>query len=98
MLSLRSPAKKILVVGLLLAISGCARHYADVSYLDPYGFFSGIWHGILFPLTLCVNVMSWLISLIGINFLQDIEIIGRPNTGFFYYVGFVLGLVALDRA
>jgi len=39
--------------------------------------------------------LSWLLSLVGIEFLSSIQIIGRPNTGFFfYYIGFILGLGA----
>lgn len=48
----------------------------------------------IFPLTLLVNVVSWMLSLIHIDLLSDIEIIGRPNTGFFYYLGFVIGLAS----
>lgn len=97
---MRNPAKarwplylKILIVCSLL--SGCAHHFAPENFPDPYGFFSGIWHGFIFPLTLSVNLLSWLLSLFGIDFLSDIQIIGRPNTGvFFYYIGFVFGLSA----
>ena len=57
--------------------------------------FSGIWHGIVFPYALLTNLVSWLLSLFGVEFLSNIELIGRPNTGvFFYYVGFALGLSA----
>lgn len=62
-----------------LLLSGCAHHYAGVP--EPYGFFSGLWHGLIF-----------VFSLIGYLFLDGVYIIGEPNTGFFYYVGFVLGL------
>jgi len=88
------PGRACVLLALLLALSGCARHYVDVPYDDPYGFFSGFWHGLIFPLTVCVNLLSWLLSLFGVSFLQGIEIIGRPNTGFFYYLGFFFGLSA----
>lgn len=86
--------KKVFAFGLLLLVSGCARHYAGADANDPYGFFSGIWHGIVAPLTIAVNILSWFLSLFSISFLQDIQIIGRPNTGFFYWVGFVMGFGA----
>jgi hypothetical protein len=90
----RGSARKLILIVMVLVISGCAHHYTESTYDDPYGFFSGVWHGVIFPLTLMVNFVSWLLSLIGVNFLHDIEIIGRPNTGFAYYIGFVLGVIS----
>lgn len=84
-----------IIIGMttLLLISGCADHYVSVTHYDPYGFFSGILHGFLFPFSLVANMISWTLSLININVLTDIQIIGRPNTGFFfYYIGFIIGL------
>jgi len=86
--------KRVAAVFLMLIVSGCAQHYIGATAADPYGFFSGIWHGVIAPLTIAVNILSWFLSLIGISFLQDIQIIGRPNTGFFYWVGFILGIGA----
>jgi hypothetical protein len=62
-----------------VSVSGCAHHYVGV--YEPYGFFSGFWHGLIFEF-----------SLIGYLFFDSVYIIGKPNTGFFYYVGFALGL------
>ena len=85
----------VLAITSTLLLVGCATHYAPESSADPYGFFFGIWHGILFPLSLLANVLSWLLSLLGISFLDEVAIVGRPNTGvFFYYVGFAIGLSA----
>jgi hypothetical protein len=84
-----------LTVAIVVILSGCARHYSGDAVGDPYGFFGGIWHGMIFPITLFVNLFSWLLSLFGTSLLSDIEIIGRPNTGiFFYYIGFAAGLSA----
>lgn len=79
---------------LLAVLTGCAAHYSEDAVRDPYGFFSGVWHGIVFVFALLANIISWLFSLVGISFLESIEIVGRPNTGFWYYVGFALGLMA----
>ena len=77
----------------VVSLSGCARHYSAETAADPYGFFSGFWHGLLFPFAVVANVVSWLLSVVGISFLNSVEIVGRPNTEFvFYYVGFFLGL------
>lgn len=79
-------------IAFVALVSGCAHHYTEATHSDPYGFWSGIWHGIVFPYALLANIISWVLSLFGFSFLSSIEIIGRPNTGvFFYYVGFFLG-------
>lgn len=82
----------LIMLAFALILTGCASHYAPDSIDDPYGFFSGIWHGFVFPLSLVTNIFSWFMSLFDIYVFRDIQIIGRPNTGFFYYVGFILGL------
>lgn len=79
----------------VMLVAGCAAHYTPEAVRDPYGFFSGIWHGFIFPLAVLANLISWMLGLIGISFMESIEIIGRPNTGiFWYYIGFALGLAS----
>lgn len=80
------------VLAVTLLISGCANHYGGDTTQDPYGFFSGVWHGIISPFAVITNLFSWMLGLVGLSFLDSIEIIGRPNTGFWYYVGFAIGL------
>jgi hypothetical protein len=82
------------LVCVMVTLSGCAKHYASGVGNDPYGFLFGIWHGVVWPLAVVVNLVSWALSIVGISFLREIELIGRPNTGFWYYVGFALGLLA----
>lgn len=89
----RSVAYRLLVIAAALLLAGCAHHYTTEAANDPYGFFSGMWHGLIFPYALLANILSWLLSIFSIDFLTSVQIIGRPNTGFFfYYVGFFLGL------
>ena len=86
-------ARLLSVVAALVLLGGCASHYSSASYADPYGLFAGIWHGMVFPFALATNLVSWLLGIVGVSLFESIEIIGRPNTGlFFYYVGFALGL------
>ncbi len=87
---------KFLFICLLL--TGCATHFSPDAVGDLFGFFSGLWHGLIFILSVSVNLLSWFLSLFGISFLSDIQIIGRPNTGFGYYCGFILGLLAHGSA
>ena len=91
-LALKSHKNVLLIAG-ILTLNGCAQHYTGATYSDPYGFFSGLLHGLVFPPALIANVISWFLSIFGINIFTDIQLVGRPNTGFFfYYVGYFLGL------
>jgi hypothetical protein len=65
-----------------LVLAGCAHHYAPEEIGDPYGFFSGLWHGYI----IIFSFLGWL-------FVNDVYIIGHPNTGLFYYFGFALGVI-----
>ena len=85
----------VVLVVATLALGGCAQHNAQS---DPYGFLSGIWHGILFPYSLLANILSWCLSLFGVDFLSGVQIVGRPNTGFAYYLGFFFGVCAYGGA
>jgi hypothetical protein len=87
--------RTVVVFAVAVTLAGCAAHFSPDAISDPYGFFSGLWHGAIATLTITVNIFSWLLSLIGIEFLQDIQIVGRPNTGFFYYLGFAMGFLWL---
>lgn len=87
-------SKLAAAIGFAVMLTGCATHYAPGSAADPSGFFSGFWHGLVFPLALVANLVSWFLSLAGISFLDSIQLVSRPNTGFGYYCGFVLGLAA----
>lgn len=83
----------LLLLFMVALVAGCARHYTSEVVADPYGLFSGMWHGFISPYSVFINLVSWLLSIFGISFLSGVEIIGRPNTGFFfYYIGFILGL------
>lgn len=54
----------------------------DYTSLEPAGFFSGIWHGLQAP---------W--SLIGRWLIDNVVMYASPNTGWFYDLGFLLGIV-----
>jgi hypothetical protein len=82
----------ILIIAFAAIITGCASQYAPARINEPYGFFSGILHGWILPFALLGKLVSWLCSLFGVSFLDSVTVIGRPNTGFFYYFGFVLGV------
>ena len=75
---------KKIAIGLILlfciiSLSSCApKGYES----NEAGFFSGIWHGFII-----------LFSSIGKLFGADIGIYAEHNTGFFYWLGFIIGIV-----
>ena len=83
-----------IVLPLFALMTGCAAHYTNGSGQDPYGFLSGLWHGLIFFFALLACAISWACSVVGISFLDSVELVGRPNTGLWYYVGFALGLMS----
>lgn len=78
--------KGLLVVGgvALLLLSGCAESVEVVAEAgeDPAGFWKGLWHGIII-------VISFIIGL----FKDDVAIYAAHNTGTWYDIGFVLGIL-----
>ena len=65
-------------------VCGCKPHVADCITSNPYGFWSGLWHGM-------VVHFSWIGSL----FSDDIAIYAYNNNGGWYDFGFVLGIGGL---
>jgi len=77
--------KVSLVVYLLFVfflITGCAdvTPIQDCVTDKPYGFFGGLWHGLIAP-----------ISFIGSIFMDDIAMYAVNNNGGWYDFGFVIG-------
>jgi hypothetical protein len=66
----------------ILALSGCSN-YEDVSECvagKTYGFWNGLWHGIIAP-----------IDLIAMIWREDVAVFAPNNNGVWYAFGFVLG-------
>lgn len=63
---------------IIFFLSSCAP--SGTTYKE-YGFFSGIIHGFVFPF-----------ALIGKLFGAHIGLYADNNTGFFYWLGFILGI------
>ena len=71
----------IILLFVLLNISSCAPMGGTVT---EYGFISGIIHGIVF-----------FFSLIGKLFGLNIGLYAEHNSGFFYWLGFIIGIGGL---
>lgn len=76
--------KKIAIGLILLFIITSLYSCAPKGYeSSEAGFFSGIWHGVII-----------VFSIIGKIFGANIGIYAEHNTGFFYWIGFILGIGA----
>jgi hypothetical protein len=74
--------KYITPLFIIIILSGCAdtETINECINNDPYGFWSGLWHGWISPL-----------SFIGSLFSDDIAMYAVNNSGGWYDFGFVLG-------
>ena len=69
------------VLLLPLFIVGCGFATVGQTGIDPPGFLSGIWHGLLAPWTLILRLF------------MDIHMYAFPNSGWFYDFGFLIGVI-----
>jgi hypothetical protein len=75
--------KLITVLFLSILLNGCADVQPQVKEVvtgHEYGFWGGLWHGIVSP-----------ISIFGKIFTNDIDVYAINNNGGWYAFGFVLG-------
>lgn len=71
----------VIIMIVVISLTSCApEHYTH----KEYGFISGIWHGFIF-----------IFALIGKLFGFDIGLYAENNTGFFYWLGFIIGIGGL---
>lgn len=74
--------KSIIIILIIFALSSCAdvTNIENCASEDPYGFWSGLWHGFISP-----------ISFFGSLIWEDISMYAVNNNGGWYDFGFVLG-------
>jgi hypothetical protein len=72
-----------LVVLLIIAFGGCFPGTTSSSTGEPAGFFTGVWHGWIAP-----------VSLIAGLFRDGIRIYEPYNTGWWYDCGFYISVIA----
>lgn len=74
--------KRILIlVAATVLLAGCAQALPLPTEPEPYGFWGGLWHGLIF-----------FFSFIGSVFNDDIAIYAVNNNGGWYDFGFFLGI------
>ena len=72
----------ILIVFCAFLLSACAQKEVVAECLKghTYGFFGGLWHGIIAPF-----------DLIGMLFRDNVTLFAQNNNGFWYGFGFLIG-------
>jgi len=78
----------LLAVILIILFSGCAQpqHVSDCVHGHTYGFWGGLWHGIIAPIAF---VCSW--------FSDNVSVWAVNNNGGWYTFGFLLGIGAFGK-
>ena len=80
------------VIGLMMSLSSC---FASEEPLALYGFWGGLWHGVIILVSLVVKLVSVIAHAINPEYGNwDINIFSFQNEGLAYWVGFVLGIFA----
>lgn len=80
--------KKILLMGLMLValvalLTSCAPGDGANSVEHPAGFFSGVWHGWIAPISLVISIFN-----------PNIGIYEVHNVGFWYDFGFYMAVIS----
>jgi len=73
----------ILLLATAIAVAGCFPHGASMPTDSRAGFFMGIWHGWIAPVSLIVGVFD-----------HDVRIYETHNTGWWYDLGFYIAIIA----
>ncbi|MDT8717958.1 hypothetical protein IAI10_14935 [Clostridium sp. 19966] len=80
--------KKTLVLSLVILssivlLTGCIPGDGSYTIAKPAGFFSGVWHGWLAPISLIVGLFD-----------KNIRIYEAKNTGWWYDLGFYIAIIS----
>jgi hypothetical protein len=67
----------------VLALAGCFPGGGSYPPAEPAGFFSGIWHGWIAPLSVIAGIFS-----------EGIRIYEPNNTGWWYDLGFYMAIIS----
>lgn len=76
-------ALSIMSVLILLVITGCVPGDGTHTTAKPAGFFWGIWHGWLAPISLIIGL-----------FKKNIRVYETLNTGWWYDFGFYIAIIS----
>jgi hypothetical protein len=79
----RSLATGVCLLVFAVMLSGCFPASGYATQEDPAGFFLGVWHGWIAPLSLIVSIFD-----------DDVRIYEPNNAGWFYDFGFYIAIIA----
>ncbi len=72
----------ILLILALMFLGGCVPGGGTYDRQSPAGFFSGIWHGWIAPLSLILGIFN-----------SDVRVYEPNNTGWLYDFGFYIAMI-----
>lgn len=72
-----------LVLFIMTGLAGCFPRQALDLQKEPAGFFSGVWHGWIAPLSLIVGIFN-----------DDVRIYEKNNVGWWYDFGYYIAIIA----
>jgi hypothetical protein len=75
--------KVLIIAALTMVLAGCFPGGHSYTPQEPAGFFSGIWHGWIAPLSLIVGFFN-----------SEIRIYESFNTGWWYDFGFYIAIIS----
>lgn len=73
----------LLAAGLLVFMTGCIPGDGTYTSSDPAGFFWGIWHGWIAPISLIIGLFD-----------QNIRVYETMNSGWWYDLGFYIAIIS----
>ena len=73
----------LILVVMTLALTGCVPGDGTYTPADPAGFFWGIWHGWIAPISLIVGLFD-----------HNIRVYETINTGWWYDLGFYAAIIS----
>ncbi len=73
----------IILISILFVITACAPGGGSSTIEDPAGFFMGIWHGWIAPISLIVSFFN-----------PEIRIYEIVNSGWWYDLGFYIAIIS----
>jgi hypothetical protein len=81
-MSIKNFFSLLMIFSLIIFISGCVPGGGSSTTDDPAGFFFGIWHGWIAPLSLILGIFD-----------SSIRVYEPVNTGWWYDFGFYIAII-----
>ena len=73
----------LLGITLIIVLTGCVPGDGEATPKDPAGFFWGIWHGWIAPISLIIGL-----------FQDNVRVYEKINTGWWYDLGFYMAVIS----